>query len=180
MKKIGVLMVLLLIIPMAFADVGSTLNSVWYRILGLGNLSFLGLSDGALIVGFTRLMIWLLMFTIFFAVITGMGGGGKGAAPMSYFNRGQAGLIAGIIATIAAVFLPAATLLAVGAGWATLIAFVLIGGPVLGIAFLMWRVPFNGQPDTKWTVLLKMVLCLLLLWILTAMKFHLGKLGGVL
>ena len=174
-KKATVISILsLLTIPLVAADLSQTFSNVWSGILSIGNLSFLGISDGSLVVGFTRLMIWLLMFTIFFAVITGLGGK-SGTAPMSFFSRGQAGVIAAVIATIAAVFLPANVLLATGAGWATAIALILIGGPVVGIAYLLWRYPGEGN-ETRFTILVKLLLCLLLFWILAAMKYHVSVL----
>jgi len=162
----------LLSLPFVAAESG-IFSNIWYKVLSIGNLSFLGLSDGSIVAAFVRILIWLLLFTVFFAVIIGLGGK-EGTAPMSFFNRGQAGLIAAIIATIGAIFLPAQVLLATGVGWATAIALLLIGGPVVGIGVLLMKYPGQGQ-ETKMTVLIKLVLCLLLFWILTAMKFHVTR-----
>lgn len=167
---------MVLTIPFAVATTSSTLDNVWRSITGIGNLGFLGMSDGSIVVGFTRILIWIAIFTLFFAVITGLGGKGKGKAPMSFFSRAQAGVIAAVFATLAAVFLPGSVLLATGAGWATAIALLLIGLPVVGIAFLLWQIPWDGQ-ETKFTVLLKLILVLILFWILTAMKYHVGRMG---
>ncbi|HLC70549.1 MAG TPA: hypothetical protein VJI32_00990 [Candidatus Nanoarchaeia archaeon] len=161
----------LLSVPFVAADTG-IISTLWYRVLSIGNLSFLGLSDGSIVAAFVRLLIWLLLFTVFFAVITGLGG--AKTVPMSFFNRGQAGIIAGVIATIGAIFLPAQVLLATGVGWATAVALLLIGGPIVGIGVLLMKYPGQGQ-ETKMTVLIKLVLCLLLFWILTAMKFHVTR-----
>ncbi len=159
----------LLSLPIVLADLGATLNNVFHRIIQVGNLGFLGIPDGSLVIGFVRLMIWILMFTIFFAVITGM----KKSAPMKFFNRGQAMVVAGIIATIAAVFLPAEVLLATGSSWATIIALLLIGGPVVGLAYILTKIPGDDE-ETRGSVLLKIFICLILLWILTSMKYHVG------
>ncbi len=170
-KKWLLAVLTLLTIPLVAAESG-ILSNLWYKVLSIGNLSFLGLSDGSIVAAFVRILIWLLLFTVFFAVITGLGG--AKTAPMSFFNRGQAGLIAAIIATIGAIFLPAQVLLATGVGWATAIALLLIGGPVVGLGVLLIKYPGQGQ-ETKMTVLIKLVLCLLLFWILTAMKFHVTR-----
>lgn len=159
-------------LPVVVAEPGIASN-LWNKVLSVGNLSFLGLSDGSIVAAFVRLLIWFLLFTVFFAVLTGLGGKG-GTAPMSFFNRGQAGLIAAILATIGTIFLPAQVLLATGAGWATAIALFLVGGPVVGLAVLLLMFPGEGK-DTKVTVLIKLVLCLLLFWILTAMKYHVTR-----
>jgi len=175
MKKKWYLLPILfsLIIPYARADVMESIKNIWQTFLEVGNLSFLGISDGNLVVGFTRILIWIMIFTVFFGVMVGLK---EKVSPFKHFKRGQAAIIAGVMATIAAVFLPAEVLLATGAGWATAIALLLIGGPIVGIGFLLWYLP-----GKKWGIALKIVLCLLLLWILIAMKYHVSEvlLGGV-
>ena len=173
MKKKWMLIGLLstLVIPTALADIGSTLQNVWFKILNLGNLGFLGIPDGSLVVAFTRILIWIFMFTAFFALTTSLSGSGKS---LSFLKRNHALVISFVIATIAAVFLPAQVLLATGAGWATAIALLLIGGPIVGIAYLLYKIPGQGN-ETKFTVLVKLLLCLLMFWILSAMKVHVGN-----
>ena len=163
-------LVSLLLIPVAFADIGSTLSSVWWKILSVGNLSFLGLSDGSVVLAFVRLLIWILLFTVFFAVLTGL----NGVPPMKYFSRAQSGVIAFVVATIGAVFLPGPVLAATGTGWATAIALLLIGGPLVGLGYLLLTIPGSGN-DTKGTVMIKLALCLLMFWILSVMKYHVGR-----
>ncbi len=161
-------------IPFATA-LPDLLGNLGQNVIALGNLSWLGYSDSNLVLGLTRILIWILVFTLFFALMTGLGGGG-GTAPMKFFGRKQAAIVAAILATISVIFIPANLLAATGAGWATLVAFVLIGAPVVGLAFLLWKSPWEGE-ETKFTVFLKMVLCLLLFWVLSAMKYHLTALG---
>lgn len=165
-------------LPLALADISSTMGGVWNSILSVGNLSWLGVSDGGLVVAFTRILLGLLAFTLFFAVITVFGGGKGDAkkAPISFFNRTQAMIVAGILAIMTAVFLPAQVILAVGAGWATAFAFILLFGPVAGVGYFLWSFPFDGRPDTKGTLFLKFILCLLLFWILSAMRYHVARL----
>jgi hypothetical protein len=161
----------LLSLPIVLADIGATLNNVFHSIIQIGNLGFLGIPDGSLVVGFVRLMIWILMFTIFFAVIVGM----KDTAPMKYFTRGQAVVVSSIIATIAAVFLPAEVLLTTGSSWATIIALILIGGPIVGMGYLLTKIPGDDEDETRGSVLLKLFICLILFWILSSMKYHVGN-----
>ena len=160
----------LLTVPFVLADISNTLNSVWWKILSLGNLSFLGMSDGSIVTGFVRLMIWILMFTLFFAVIRGT----KDIAPMKYFQKGQAVVVAAIIATISAVFMPADVLMATGGTWATIISLILIGGPIVGLAYLLTKIPDEDE-ETRGTVILKIFICLILLWILSAIRYHIGR-----
>src|SRR3989344_1112921 len=170
MKKMWFVSVLLAI-PFATAlDVVGTLGNVWDRILGIGSLNFLGVSAGVGVTALTRILIWILMFTIFFAVMTGLKGAtGSTGSIFGLFSRTQAGIVAAVIATIAAIFLPPDVLLATGTGWATAVALLLIGGPIVGLAYLLYTIPGKGQ-DTKATVFVKLVLCLLLYWILSAMR----------
>ncbi len=160
---------------------GSTFDNVWNKILDVGNVKFLG--NGDAILGFSRLLIWLFIFTVFYAVILGMRGGKdeKGYAPMSFFTNAQAGVISAIIATVSAIFLPKQVLAATGVGWATFMGLVLIGGPIVGIALLMWKWPGHDKDgkslETKWSVATKIILCALLLWILGAMRHHVAGLG---
>ncbi|MEK6938594.1 MAG: hypothetical protein AABX04_06115 [Nanoarchaeota archaeon] len=165
-------------LPVVLADLSSISSNVWTSILSVGNLSWLGMSDGGIVVAFTRILLGLLAFTLFFALIT-VFGGGKGdvkRAPISFFNRSQAMIVAAILGVMTAVFLPAEVILAVGAGWATAMAFILLFGPVAGVGYFLWSFPFNGQPDTKGTLFLKFILCVLLFWILSAMNYHLTRL----
>lgn len=168
----------LLTVPFALADVGSTLSNVWWKILSIGNLSFLGLSDGSAVVAFTRILIGIFVFTVIFAVLAAFRGG-KDKSVLGFLNKGQAGVVAAIIAIITAIFLPASVLLATGTGWAVVVALLLIGGPIVGIAYIVWNLTdwINDGKETRGTVFLKMVLCLLLFWVLSAMKYHVGKMG---
>ena len=166
----------MLSLPLALADgVTDTLLSVWDKIISVGSLSVLGLSDGAVVTGLTRILIWVLMFTIFFSVMTGLGGK-SGSAPFRFFSRGQAGVIAAVIATISAIFMPDVVLGATGVGWATAVSLFLIGGPIVGLGALLHYIPGKGN-ETKLTVTIKFLLCLLMFWILSAMKVHITHLG---
>jgi len=175
MKKMWWITLSLLSIPFALADITGTLSNVWWKTLSIGNLTFLGMSDGSTVVALTRLLIGILVFAIFFAIIaiiTGMGAS-KGGSPLSMFNRGQAAIISGLVAIIAAIFLPAQVLLATGSTWAIAVAFLLIGGPIFGIFYIMWTIPNKHRGY----IFLKLILCLLLFWILSAVKYHVGRMA---
>ena len=171
-KKWLISLVTLLSIPMALADLAQTFHSVFDKIVIIGNLSWLGLPNDYVLIGVTRLLIWILCFTIFFGVITA----GKGAKVLGFLNRKQGMVIAFVIATIASIFLPVELLLATGTGWATAVALLLIGGPIVGIAFLLWKIPWSGE-ETRGTVFLKLVICLVLFWILSVMRHYVGRIA---
>ena len=157
-KRAGLYLFLTLsIIPIVSA---LSLDSLWSNLITFGNLHWLGYSDANLVLGLMRILLWFLIFTLFFAVMTGLGSE-KGSAPMKFFGRKQAAIVAAILATIAVIFIPPNILAATGTGWATLVALVLIGAPVVGIAYLLWKIPWEGE-ETKFTFFLKIVLFLLL------------------
>ena len=175
MKKMWVLLSLLLI-PAAQAGPFDILGSVWSKILSqFGGLGFLG---GAGLAPFTRILIGFLVFAVLFAVMSALGKGGE--KPFSFFNRTQGALVAAILAIIAAIFLPVNVILAVGAGWSTAVALLLIGGPVVGLGFLLWKLPviLGKEKDTKGTVVMKLIIALILFWVLGAMRIEVFGAGA--
>lgn len=168
----------LLSIPFALADINSTFMGIWNKVLSIGNLSFLGVSDGGAVVAFTRILIGILAFTLFFGVITVFGGKGGGKSALSFFNKNQAMIVSAVLAVMTSVFLPAEVLLAVGSGWATAMAFVLIGGPIVGIGYMLFNLTkwVNNGVETRGIIFLKIMLCLLLFWVLSAMRYHAARL----
>ena len=181
MKKKGGLLVLLfslfvINLPVVFAN--PLLDRVWDRVIWIGQLGFLGIPDASIVTGFTRILITLLVFTIFFAVTTAFSGDGNA---LGFLSRGQAGIVSAIVAIITAIFIPASVLLAVGSGWATAVAFLLIGGPVAGLFYILWNVNtwMGLQANTRGSAFLKLILCILLFWILSAVKYHVGLMGTV-
>ena len=165
-------------IPIAFADIPSTLGNVFNVFLQVGNLNFLGVSDSRIIVGFTRILIWLLFFTIFFAVTSTYGFKSKDKkGPLGFLSKNQGMIISLIVATIAAVYLPAEVLLATGAGWATVIGLGLVGAPVIGVALALFMWPEKGK-ENRGTYFIKLLLVCILFWVLTVMRYHVSAMGG--
>jgi hypothetical protein len=165
----------LLGLPLVSAQRGlnDILGNIWRNwILQAGNLSALGLSNETVIVGFSRLLLAILMFTIFFGVLITFGGNN---GPFRFLNRNQSMVVSALISILAVVFLPVPLILAAGGAWATAVAAILIGGPIAGLAFLLWQIPGQGQEETRGTVFLKLFLCLTLFWILTVMSHHLSQ-----
>ncbi|MEK6853111.1 MAG: hypothetical protein AABX64_00310 [Nanoarchaeota archaeon] len=163
MKKSWWLLALMLGLPIAYAGPMDVLEGVWQKILSAGDLSFIGISGT---VPFTRILIWILCFTLFFAVASVLSTRKDGQI---LFKRTQAIVVAAVLATISAIFLPASAILAVGAGWATAVGLLLIGGPVFGYWYLIWKWPGKDQ-ETKMTVIIKLILSLILFWVLSAMN----------
>ena len=172
MKKMGWLATILLALPLvSAAGPLDFVGGVWNTILSIGGLSFL---QGFGLVAFTRILIAILCFTLFFAVLLVLPAS-KDGSPR--FKRNHAIVIAAVLAIMSAIFLPAAAILAVGAGWATAVGLILIGAPIVGLGYFLWNTPVkdaNGKSqETKGTVLLKLLVSMLLFWILSAMNYSL-------
>ncbi len=166
MKRGLLIALFLLIIPSTLAATGiSGLDNAWRTVISLGNLSFLGFPDASLVHGFLRILMGILVFTIFFALLTSL-------KQTKFFNRGQSGVVAGILAITTAIFLPAELLTGIGAGYATAVSAILIGIPVLGTFYLLFQLPSKDRLD----VFLKIVALLILLWVLLVMKYHVARL----
>ncbi len=145
------------------------LSSVGHTIMSVGDPATLGLTNEQSLSIFSRLLFGLAIFTLFFATITAFGGA-NGKPPFNFFNRGQALIFSLAVTLIGMYFMPAAVLLAAGTGWSVFFAFLLIGTPIIGLFYLMWQFPKDAKDENRGTVFLKLVLCLLLLWVLQAMK----------
>ncbi len=167
------LLLLLLLLILLPSTIAVSIDSIWQQILSIGNLGFLGFSSGQGIIAFTRILLWIATFTLFFAVITTFAKAKRGNDALTFFNKNQAMIISAVLAIMVAIFLPPEVILGVGSGWATAVAFLLIGLPVFGVVWLLWHIPFTGS-DTKFTVLVKLFLCLILFWILTVIKNYVG------
>ncbi len=180
MKKMWLLSVLLALPLVSAAGPLEFIGDVWNRILMIGGISFL---QGFGLVAFTRILIWILTFALFFAVMSLGAGGESGKRAFAFLKRNHAMVIAAVLATISAIFLPAAAILAVGTGWATAVGLILIGAPIVGLGYVLWNIPgkdANGKSqETRGTVLLKLLISLLLFWILSAMNYSLQSERGV-
>ena len=165
----------LLSIPAALA-LDITWEGVRDKLIYIGGLGWLGLNDALAISAFTRILIGILVFTLFFGVLTSISGRGGGA---DFLNRGQAAVVAGILAMISAIFMPVSILLGAGAGWATAVALLIVGAPVVGVGYVLFNLNnwiTSSRDETVTTAFLKVILCVFLLIILTAMKQHMGNL----
>lgn len=170
-RKIGVLFLFLLFLPLVHADLGDTLKNAWETVLSVGSLGFLGVSPDTAVVAFTRLLILFFVFAVLYGVLSGFGGE---AGPLSFLSRGQAVAVALVISIIAAIFMPASVLLAVGTSWATAVALILLLLPILGFAFLLWTLP-NDSCGWKF---IKLIMTILLFWIVSSMKYHVSRLSA--
>ena|SRR3989344_377383 len=152
------------------ADIFGT-ESTFYKIF---SLQFLGLEDGTVIGAFMRAMVGLLIFAILFEVGTRT----LFAAPA---QRKFAGIIAGVLAIMTAIFLPDAILAGIGSSYAIAFAAILIGLPVVGGLWVIFG-SVGGKPiisHTRFGHGLRIIILVILLWILMAVKNHALTLVGM-
>ena len=154
------------------ADIFGT-ESTFYKIF---SLQFLGLEDGTVIGAFMRAMVGLLIFAILFEVGTRT----LFAAPA---QRKFAGIIAGVLAIMTAIFLPDEILAGIGSSYAIAFAAILIGLPVVGGLWVTFG--SGGEPrkpiisHTRFGHGLRIIILVILLWILMAVKNHALTLVGM-
>ncbi len=172
LRKRGLVLVFLLLISFLIVSCAEdTSNSdsfdfqdVVDKVIWVGQLNFLG-DDGESFIGFIRILVAILVFAIIFELLNFI----------EILGKNTAIVIAAIIAIISAMFIPGEILASIGAAYGAVVAFVLIGIPVLGGGYALYRIP----SEHKWQILLKMAIIALLIWILMAVKTHARSLAGL-
>ncbi len=82
---------------------------------------------------FTRVLLWILLFTVFYAVLMNFGSKG-GKSPFAKKNTALP--IAAIVALISVYFMPDAFVLSIGTSYGLAVSFLLMTIPVVAIIFL--------------------------------------------
>jgi hypothetical protein len=167
MKKSWMLFALSLVLLGVFssavlADWKDDVKAVFDSVVSVGQLGWAGVTAESYLTGFMRLAIFLLIFTILFAI------GSATLAGVAGFSRNIIIAIALILAVISAIFIPGSVLSAIGVAYGTLFSFILIGAVVVGGGFLVYIIPTTNLPLR----ILRLVLILLLIWILSATVEH--------
>lgn len=156
-------------IPLVQASLGGRIQSLFYDIVEIGSLNFLGVPNGSLLMMFVRFLIGILIFTILFALSVFMG-----TKNMPWLKRNHAVVISACIALITMVFLPVQVLLAAGGGLGVAVGMALVAAPVIAIVIMINKLPGETGADDRTSIFLKLLLCCILFWVLTAMSYHIG------
>ncbi len=123
------------------------------KIISIGSLEFLlGASADSKFVGFLRLLVGILIFSIFFA---------GASAAHAFIPRNVGITISIIMAILSAVFIPGSVLAAIGSGYAVLFSSLLIGIPVFVLMYFIF-----GTPSTRLMVGFKLGALLIVWWVL--------------
>ncbi|HLD80008.1 MAG TPA: hypothetical protein VJA18_05610 [Candidatus Nanoarchaeia archaeon] len=181
-KKVGVVVVLIisLFLVSCSTDPGPSAGQIWEKIVHIGTLGFLCKSGlfGTCnyednLVAFMRILVGILVFALLYV--------GASAIPGLSENRNVSIAVCIILAIMSVIFIPGSVLAGIGAAYATLIASVLIGAPIVGGLLLFRMIP----GDTKGGVLLRIVVLFILLAVLIGVKEQAsellspGLLGGL-
>jgi len=139
-------------------------KDIWDTIIKLGSLEYFGLTGTNAVVSFMRVLVAILIFAILFEV-----------SGLLNFARNVRIALAVILSVISSIFIPAEVLAGIGAAYATLISFVLIGTPLIAGLVAYFNIPHT----TRGWIAIRMVILLLLLWILLAVKHHASAITGL-
>ena len=162
--------IFLMAIPLVHASVGARLHNIFITIIEIGSLNFLGVPSGSMLVMFVRFLIGILIFTIVFALLSF-----AQRANLRFIQRNHAIVIALCIALITMIFLPVQVLLAAGGGLGVAIGLALVALPVVAIVMMIIKTPDGVGAEGRTAFFIKLVLCLILFWVLTAMNYHIGQ-----
>ncbi|MBS3169133.1 hypothetical protein J4210_01490 [Candidatus Woesearchaeota archaeon] len=133
------------------------------KIIGVGQLTFLGSSDNQF-VGFIRILMAILLFTLLYFLLSMIPG----------LTRGVGIAIGILLAILVSVFLPQDVLIAWGNSYATLFSFVIIFGPIIGLGAFLIFTPTPGRG----VAFIKLVSVLALWWLVAHISTWAHELGS--
>jgi len=168
MKKRALIIVFLILSTFLLASCasqspGEGINKTIQNIIAIGQLKFLGVDSENMLTGFMRVLIFILVFALLFE-----------GSRLIGLSRNIGITIAIVLSIISVIFIPGSVLAGIGAAYGTLVAFILIGIPVVIGLWALYAIPATS----RWQVSLKIVIILILIWILMAIKGHATDLAG--
>ena len=150
------LLLLLSMFLVSCQQAGISGESIYNKIIWFGSLGFLG-ATGNPMEGFMRILVITLVFAIFYEL--------GGLIQLTPSIRITVSLI---LAIMSGIFIPGTVLAGIGAAYGTLVALFLIGLPVIGGLYAIYRIPGT----TRFYIFLRIVIILILLTILISVKVH--------
>ncbi len=156
-------------IPLVSASIGGKTLDLFHTMVEIGSLSFLGVPNGSILIMFVRVLIGILIFTIFFALSSFMG-----TKNLPWLKRNHAVVISACISLITMIFLPVQVLLAAGGGMGVAVGMALVSAPMIAIVMMIMQFPPSGTAEERYHIFIKLLLCCILFWVLTAMSYHVG------
>jgi len=154
--KFGLLLVVLLLVGSGSAlalDIGEIVGDVF----SIGALEFLfGSGADSQFIGFMRIMLAILAFSILY----------MGLSLIPGMNRNTAVVVGIILSIISAVFTPASVLMAMGVTYGSLMSFIVIFGPLIGVLIILFV-----TPTPWWGAIIKILVLLAMMWVVGEISF---------
>ena len=178
-KKGIILMVFILSVLMistaTAATMGETFGGVWDSILSIGSLEFIlgGDADNKLF-GFVRIAIGIIIFSILYMALSAANAGMGGNA----IPKNIAITISIVMAIITSIFIPATVLATFASTYAVIFSFIIIGGPMIGIGWMVFGTP----TPNRGAAVFKLFGILFLWWVISEISHWAGELaaaGGI-
>lgn len=130
-----------------------TLRNVWNGILNIAKLDYF--KDVRTLEAFFRLAIWIVIFTLFYEVLSRLN---------ILSTRGRAAIVAFVLAAVTAIGIPGKILFVWSQTYAIAVMLVILGVIIVGGLYLVYYViPGNNRLEIGTRIIL-----LLLLWYLTS------------
>ncbi len=162
MKKGITLMIFilsLLMISSVTAGIGEILSGAWDTILNIGSLEIFDGTADSQFFGFIRIAIGIMIFSILYMAL----GAVNNATGGESVPKNIAITISVIMAIITAIFIPASVLAGFGGTYAVLFSLIIIGGPMVGIGWLIFGTP----TESRGVAAMKLFGILLLWWLIS-------------
>lgn len=146
-----------IIAPLTYADVPSpieTFKTIWEWISSIFTFEWALSHSDDTFGAFMRLVIWIILFTVLYAV------GSTKLKPLFGTNK-RAGIVAGLLSILGVIFIPLDILVAIAETYSTVGAFALLAVPCGGLIYLVYETRRLG-----WTPRARAVLNLALIFLL--------------
>ncbi|MBU1111558.1 MAG: hypothetical protein ABIG93_01535 [archaeon] len=139
------------------------LGNAFETVVGWGSLDFLGSSDGQ-VIGFIRILLAVLIFTIFYALSGTLG---------QYISKNIGITISVILALISAIAIPSGVIAAILVTYGTLMSFVILAAV---LAPAIWFIIFTST-ETRAMAAFKLACLGFITWIIGQINLHLSNIG---
>lgn len=168
-KHVWALFLVLALLMSSFAlaaTPGQSLKGAFSTVLDIGSLKFLlgGQADNQFF-GFVRIAIAVLIFSLLY----------MGLSLIPNMSKNTAIVVGIILAIISAVFIPKSVLAAMGETYAVVFSFLIIGGPIAGVGWLVFGTP----TPNRFAAALKFLSVLLLMWLVNEIGHWAAKLVAI-
>lgn len=164
----------LLLVPSVLAQTAGgpmeKLEEIFDGIVSVGQLGWLDVTPEAKLVGFMRILIGIVIFSLLFMSFRLL------SDKISGFEvpRNISVTISVVMAIVSSIFLPAAILTAIGTAYAAAVAFVLLGSLIAAGLWLL----LGTETETRAVALIKLGMVLFMTWLIGNIEAHALAIGG--